>query len=89
MMGRNRLGQCLVPGSPAGVLRCPNNETRYAVALSPLQALDHSPVGAHGDDLHAITGVASGIEKGLQIGAGAGDEDDDAHALIFAAATRR
>ena len=35
-------------------------------------------VGADGDDPGAVRRVGAGVEQGLQVGAGAGDEDDEA-----------
>ena len=53
------------------------DEGRHARALRAGQPLDAVAVGADRDHLGAVRRVGAGVEQGLQVGAGAGDEDDE------------
>ena len=54
------------------------HEGRDAGALGAGQALDAVAVGADGDHRGAVRRVGAGVEQRLEVGAGAGDEDDEA-----------
>ena len=56
----------------------PVHERRDAGPLGPGQALDAVAVGADGDHRGAVRRVGAGVEQRLEVGAGAGDEHDEA-----------
>ena len=65
--------------TPRGlVVLDPEHEGRDAGPLGAGQALDAVAVGADGDHAGAVRRVGAGVEQGLEVGAGAGDEDDEA-----------
>ena len=74
----HRRGERGVPVLAGRVVLDPVHEGGHAGALGPGQALDALPVGAHRDHLGAVRRVGAGVEQGLEVGAGAGDEHDEA-----------
>ena len=54
------------------------DEGRDAGPLGARQALDAVPVGTDGDHAGAVRRIGAGVEQRLEVGAGPGDEDDEA-----------
>ncbi len=72
------VGQRAVPVVAVGEVAEPAHERRDAGPLGAGQPLDAVTVGADGDHPGAVRRVGAGVEQGLEVGAGAGDEDDEA-----------
>ena len=71
------VGQRAVPVLAARELADLLHEGRHAGPLGAGEALDVVAVGADGDHAGAVRRVRARVEKGLEVGAGAGDEHDD------------
>ncbi|VRM35196.1 Uncharacterised protein [Streptococcus pneumoniae] len=59
-----------------------HHERLDPVGAGALQTAGVGDVGAHRGDLHVQGAGGDGVEDGLQVGAGTGDEGNDAHAPI-------
>ena len=82
------VGEGPVPLLAGGVVAHPSYEGRDAGPFGARQPLDPVAVGTDGDHLGAVAGVGAGVEQGLEVGAGAGDQDDEAHARSLGGARR-
>ena len=80
-MGGDLLGQRSVPGVAVGVVTEPLDERGDACTLGAGESLDAVTVGTDRDDRGAVGRVSRRVDQGLEVGAGAGDEDDEASAL--------
>jgi hypothetical protein len=81
LVGGDGLGESRVPGLSALVVLDPADEGGQPGALGAGQALDAVAVGADGHDLGPVgggAGLGDGVEERLQVGAGPGDQDDQA-----------
>ena len=76
--GRHRVGQGRCPSASRLVNSADLvDEGRHAGRLGAGQALDAVAVGADGDHRGAVRRVRARVEQRLEVGAGAGDEDDE------------
>ena len=73
------VGEGRVPARPVRVVGNRDDEGGDSPSLRAVQPGDGRAVGAHRDDLAAEGRVVAGIEDRLEVGAGAGDEDDETH----------
>ncbi len=74
-----RVGERAVPVRPGAEVLHPQHERLDPGTFGTSEPLDPVTVGPHGDDLRAVRRILGRVDEGLQVRAGAGDQDHHPH----------